>query len=481
MPRIPLRLLAVCFPLTLTLASAPAVRAQMPTFPTDAPVLPPNLLTLLGGGSYDAAQSGPLLVVSPAQFFSPAVALPLGGKPASLLRISEALGGQRRIVRIGGITALVPKLMTVINTHPGKANAFAGLKAGETVKLLLATLTPAQWDLVGGAGGLGASDLTEDQRTLWESLMPEQMLIQKSSAVPGEKPGSWVFSDSTQIPVANPSAVRLRINKKTNWMFSKSGQDDYSYGGSPPEGTPEGRKTDYMLLSVAALPDGGTRISGGLEPKTSRDPNQVYGVALLADAPNRLKAGAVDFASPTLDPRISLAFAPRPVAPSAASDPQAELARQASALPTVGDLFSRVTAATGFVFVADRRVRDQPVFVAGAGARAGDVLQALALSLTGAFRKIGTDAYTGAGAKPFYLLTADTAGVGAEVARLAEWAEDAESTKRRVMDASHAAAAKNDPLSHLHFAPGDPYAPTDAQARRAEEGWRKEKYASRPR
>jgi hypothetical protein len=108
----------------------------------------------------------------------------------------------------------------------------------------------------------------------------------------------------------------------------------------------------------------------------------------------------------------------------------------------------------------------------GQRARAGDVLQALCWSVTGAFRKIGASTY---------LLSDDVQGIGTRWARLAEWAEAADLARSNAMQELLDAVAKRDPLSHLRFAPGDPYDAFVRTTRRVDAAYRKERYTPRAR
>ena len=140
-------------------------------------------------------------------------------------------------------------------------------------------------------------------------------------------------------------------------------------------------------------------------------------------------------------------------------------------------MIARINRETRLQFVADRRVRDLPVYFRGDSARSGDLLQAFARSVCGTFRKIPPSA---PGEPTLYLLTCDRDGVGAQVARLAQWGEKAEDAKRALEDKTGAQVAKTHPLSYLSFAADDPYAISPAQSETLESRWAKEEYAEAP-
>lgn len=78
----------------------------------------------------------------------------------------------RRVLTMGAITALVPRTMTMLNTRPGKPDPFADLRSEDRLFLLMAQWTPAQWAKAGSDTGIGAGDLTDEQRPLFAGLAP---------------------------------------------------------------------------------------------------------------------------------------------------------------------------------------------------------------------------------------------------------------------------------------------------------------------
>ena len=460
---------------------------------------PPAWLTTLRSLPYDVAERGPLLAVIPEPLivfpYDPARTQPLPTRYATLAALTTATN--TKLFSAGGMNVLAPRTLTVINTKPGKANPFGNLSPADTLKLLLSTFTSAQWKLVGSATGVGAGDLTDDQKVLWAQMLPERSQVQKSKVEAGPEPNSVQYADISTTDVHPRDTGRLRLSKTLSFSFYKPGAKDTSWGGDPYMGrlTDQIGQTQTMLLSLA-------------QNRNTKADDSAYGVPLLLEQPNRLKVGAVDFAAPVLDKRVALTDFPSRKVAGAANKPASppakapaseqerfqqwmeQSAQEMALLPTVGDVLQKVTKATGVEFVADRRARELPVYVRGESARAGDVLTALALAVGGTFRKMDVSSKPGettnkttdktADTTPLYLLTDDVEGIGSRVARLAEWAEAAEELKRRVTEKADEAAAKNDPLAYLSFAPNDGFALTPAQTKRVEDGWRKEKYASPP-
>jgi len=445
-------------PLLLTAGGAPPAVAQEPPSAPVAAGSPSTLLVLpLLRGLPDT--EGTLVVLAPTAPLP--VAEPLPERVTSLRTIARSFGKQ--VVAVGSVSTLAPLTMPVITTRPGAANFYTEAGPGAVVQALLATLTPAQWQIVCSVGGIGAHDLTDDQQPLWDALLPEHMQLQKYHEK-GDIPGVIVQSvdgDTPMIDIRDRSAVRLRVNKTVDFHLAAVGSDNTSYNGNPyflSEGD------GYNVWSYSVDPNGG-KILGGLFNPAGRPLNSAYGVPLVTYPPARLKDGAIDFAAASLNGSVAL---------TDLSD------RAASATPpTVGELLTRISLTTGVEFVADRRVRDLPLYIRGDSARTGDLLKILAWSVSGAFRKV-PPATVGTDTTPLYLLTDNVEGIGARVAQLAAWAENAEMQKQRLMNRAPAMTAKNDPLRYLAFAPDDRFALSEALSGQVESLWRKNKNAEPP-
>lgn len=444
--------------------------------------------------NYDPAQFGALIVVAPRSYLPPTAKLSPSPSIAAIAGATDS-----RVVSAGGVNVLVGRTMTVLNDKPGKANPFAGMPPGQIFKLLLATLTPAQWQKVGAENGIGPGDLNEDQAALWEAMMPSRFRVQSSTVRPGDTPNSWKYTDSTFTDVKDTGSVRIRISKQTTFQFSKQGTEDYSWGGNPYQagggGHTDGEKI-HLLMAISPLPNG--TIREGMSWGGSQQPNNAFGVQLISEQPRFLKTGAIDFAAPVLNTVISLADFPvrpapkvptpgtSPTPPTPQQEEYIRLTRELAQLPTIGQILERVTQATGIEFLADKRVRDLPVYLRGNSARAGDLLMALAWSVAGAFRAI-EPAVMSSGrpgeqldTAPLYVLAEDVPGIGGRVANLGLWGQDADMLRRKMLDGAAEKAARNDPLSYISYAPGDQYALSPAQVSLAEKQWKKTKYAAGP-
>jgi len=101
--------------------------AQAPQASNTKQAPPPSLRSYLEKLQYDVGERGPLLAVAPEETvvlsrdgsdYRPGSRLSLG----TLARLTE-----RRVATIGGLTALVPLTMKLIESHPGKANPYRGM------------------------------------------------------------------------------------------------------------------------------------------------------------------------------------------------------------------------------------------------------------------------------------------------------------------------------------------------------------------
>lgn len=422
--------------LATAVQAAPQGYAPLPPPSNSLPLVPtPQLLLPLLRDIPDAAGADGMLVVLASPTTTP-ITEPLPNRITSLRFIARALGKQ--VITAGGVSTLAPLTMPVIEAHPPAANIYAGLRPGEALKALLATFTPAQWQQIGSAYGIGPRDLAGEQVRLWERLMPTHLQLREEKAELVS--GVWQPKESTQTSIQNMSAIRLRLNKTVEFELAMGNSTNYSYSGNP-YGTYN--RTGPVSYSMSRYDD------SAVSPAA----NTAFGVALVPDRRARLKVGAVDFTASALNVVVPLARL------SAGTD--------GTEAPTIGDLLRQITKTTGVEFVADRRVRDLPIYVRG-DARAGDLLMALAWSVSGVFRKI-EPATVGGDTAPLYLLTDDIEGIGTRVARLADWGEEAAARRQKFMEGTASAAAKSHPLQYLSFAREDRFALSDTLSEHIED------------
>lgn len=290
--------------------------------------------------------------------------------------ITQVAAAYGRLVRgFETVTAIAPPTMTLLNTAPGTPNPYDGIPKNDAFKLLLGSLNDAQWAALTSDRGLGAADLTgQTQHDLFAALFPAKSVTLHPEYGWGRGPGPE-YSPLT-LTDTDMAQVRLRVHqrvmiglpvvgKKTEWLNS-------------PEETPPGQ-TQYQL--------------GDYESGQGKD--TLYGVQIRAVLPNVLKNGDLDFnILPVFKKPVSL-----------------------EGVKTVGDLVARVGQATRTELYADRRYEKRSVMLLGPPtARARDVLEALALCVTGTFRRVG----------PAFVLTDDVLGAGTRRIILNRFAQDAD-------------------------------------------------------
>ncbi len=128
------------------------------------------------------------------------------------------------------------------------------------------------------------------------------------------------------------------------------------------------------------------------------DLSYLYGVQVRKVVDNKLKPSNLNYKARELDAPLNLV-------------PEA----------TVAEICKSASAASGLKLMADARIGALPIKTVGQSARAGDILQAMALCLTGAYRKVGD----------IYLLTSDLEGVGTRRLKLAVWKWDIDTATQR--------------------------------------------------
>ena len=195
------------------------------------PVSMDTLDAALAAVTWDVSRRGPLLVVNP----QGTRALPSSEPPPASERAGDvnlrtlAARFGRQLMPAGSLTALVPITMVVLNAQPGRPNPYAGLPRSQKVKLLMASLTPAQWRTMGSPQGLGMADLTQEQQPLFLSLLPEPFALNNYKMQDGSK-----LSQHGKDVVLTPqqrAGVHLRVNRAAE-MYLPQGNGSF---GFPPD------------------------------------------------------------------------------------------------------------------------------------------------------------------------------------------------------------------------------------------------------
>jgi hypothetical protein len=338
--------------------------------PARPPTAPPTLAWAMGQAK--ASQDTLYVAVAAEKVKPPSNAAPL--TPDESVRQIAVTYGQ--IVQdFGDVTAVAPPTMTVLNTDPGDPDPYDGLPPTDALKLLAGSLSDAQWALLTGTQGLGYDDLTDArQQGLFRAQFLGGLVIQQvldNSATP--LPGITLTADDLRV-------VRLRLCQQVSIMLPVIGQPQ-SYSGMGIE--PDDGKPHY--------------ISGFID---NTDADTVYGVQLRAVVPNTPKPS--DLSEDSLNAAIPLA-----------------------GIKTVGDLIGRIGVTAHLELYADPRYASRLVILAGPmSARAGDLLQALALCVRGTYRHVG----------PAYVLTDDLMGLGTRQMILSRFAQQADEARAGAME-----------------------------------------------
>jgi len=309
--------------------------------------------------------------------------------------------------RLGGwfghVYALAPPTMTVLNTSPALADLPLGDLAGQHPETyLLGLLTEDQLRQM-GTTGLAYADMSVDQQSLMRAMLPEPLeIIPANAALP--KDGA---SQIRKIG-GNDLFTSLRLHGFLTSDFFAHAPSGFGIGDT---------RGSLETTGAYKLPFGGYSNRAARGKATEN--------ILRADMPNVLKAGDFNWNRRDLEHPVSL-----------------------PGVKTVDDLMGRLAKATGLELYADTHYGRQTVLIAGsakASVAAGDVMQALALCVCGAWRQVG----------PAYVLTDDVQGLGFRQQFLAEIGQ---TWSNRLSQAGKDAGSHLQALDWLHalsFAPGD--------------------------
>ncbi len=272
---------------------------------------------------------------------------------------------ERKAVPVGRLTAVVPTTMVTIDDSLAQApNLYDGLPREAKILALMAALSPGQWRLL-GERGLGLNDLRGEPRAILASLLSPPLHWDRYHLHDGV-----MFMRETEHLTLDPKdapGVRLRLYREIELMVH-----------------PEGQRGGFFLSFGPKGVENGT--IGRLSTKAEAD--SVYGVAIRQTVPNRPKPGGIRFDDRAYD---------APVSPVGAT--------------TVREALTLASKATGREILADLRIADLPVAASGGAVRAGDLLGAIALAVTGTYRPVG----------PGFVLTSDLVGLGTRKMRIDRW------------------------------------------------------------
>lgn len=401
---------------------APLLRAQTPPPAAPPPKAVRTLADALDWTVWDAARRGVLLAVAPASVKPPPVPRKFDDEgnyiyepvPASSFdgyALADVLPiFRRQQKKFGAVTAVAPVEMVVLNPNPGPPDWTANLGRRELTERLMASLTGAQWRQIGTSAGLGAGAMTGEQRALWERILPDPMVVDRTKtryAYRERNPAKTIALTAQQ-----RADVRLKIEVETSVDAKRT--KDSGYFPVVFDQNRSGGDKEFLALA-------GDEQYAGTPDK--------YGQMLSQKVPNVLKRGQLDVA--TLTAAVSL-----------------------TGTPTVGELVKRIGRAGRIELYADARIAKLSVWTRGESAPGGDILRALCLCVCGAVRQVG----------PAYVLTSDVAGIAPRRAIVDDWIIDATRAARQEDIRRREKMAVSDRMAQLSFADGDPLAlPSDVR------------------
>ena len=347
---------------------------------------PKDYYSALAGMSWDTPHAGPVVAVC-----------------LSVDKVSANLSGMdRKVVQVGAVRSVAPLRMITLDTaFTEQPNLYDGMPRDLKVLYLLTTLSGSQWTRI-SADGLSMADCSADQAAVMRSLFPHPFQWTESTAQLSEHGGSTIqYMAPMDTPVNTLSdtdlqSVKLRLDRHLLLIFKMR--------NGP--GTTFGQVRDHQP---------GERV-----PRIKEDfESGEFGHQVEVESPNALRKSQLNYRDSRLSPKI----------PMVAGE-------------SVPALLQRIAAACNLELYADPHYSYQRMFEAGADAPAGDLLAAVALSISGTFRKVG----------PAYVLTCDLEGVGTHQAQLATWENDLSHLVNEREDAMRAAIEKSDKLSLLKYA-----------------------------
>lgn len=329
----------------------------------------PALLSQLG---WEKAARAPLLVVLP----DPKLArrLPLASLPArpTLAELATAMG--RQVTRLPSLTCLTPTHMDLLALPTGPPEAAVTWERADTLTRLLTTLDTAQWARLTSAQGLGATDLQPEQLPLLQRLVGRITQCWRSTP-------TNTFVDEAELSERERAALRIQLSRVLQLGVPAVTEDD-------PDAD-----VHYLYSPERYLPQQSTWHIG-----ESASPN-----LLVRRVPAKPKASELSESLLGLERLVSLEGA-----------------------ATLGELLARVSRAARLELHTDPRVAKLPLWVAPRAplVPVRDVLQALALSVTGTFRRVG----------PAFVLTDDRVGIGTRLAKWHLWWASAQALRDQELD-----------------------------------------------
>jgi len=364
-----------------------------------------SLETFVQSMHWNPSTQGPLMVLEPGA--------------VKKKQTAEGLAGYERMrVSLPGLSAIVPDTMVVIDDSLEQApNMYDGLPRHSKVLYLMTTLNADQWEAITGSG-LGLSQLTRDQKAVLNSILPRPFVystfqVSNDHDVKPAEAGI-TLSDSDQ------QAVRLHLERTLMLMLPVVGRPN---SVTPRTTRDDGGKPGERVFHC--------------DSEEGFDKRDAFGINMRQTRPNQQKPSGLDYRSSKLSGSIRLNSSER-----------------------ISTLLDRVGQATGFEIRADLRVGDLKMECIGRTAPISSVLKAIALAVTGTYRKVGSA----------YVLTSDLEGIGTRKLKLAAYDSDLNTKLQTEETLWRSQIYKSGHLNQLRFRADDPLTPDDNLARKLDQG-----------
>ncbi|MDR3689876.1 MAG: hypothetical protein P4L46_10890 [Fimbriimonas sp.] len=345
----------------------------------------PQVLTydsVVSGLPWDAEKQGPLIAPCPLRV----------AKGKTLADID------RKLMRVGQVTVVVPPTMVTLNTHFAEApNLYDGLPRQAKVMYLLTLLTEDQWVKLTN-DGMSLSDCRGEQKAVMQSILPNPFRLRSVKVL---SPNSWSQDPSTpdlDLSDQDRQQVRLRLVRNVELTLPLNNNGGFT-GDSL-----DGKLKTGMKMRELHEPDG-----------------DEYGQHVRIESDNVPKKSQLDTRDPRFDTKVAL-----------------------TNNESIEKLMSRLGSTLNIELYADPHYRNMQLIERGSQATARDLLQAVAYGVCGTYRKV----------ESAYVLTSDLEGVAAHKARLAAWEDDIDKVVDVRKETWRTIVAKSGELGKVKFVAG---------------------------
>ncbi len=342
--------------------------------------------------NWDASKKGGLLTVNPE-------------RTLAKHQGTNLVDYDRKLVTIGHLSAVVPMDMTLIDDSFKEPNMYDGLTRDAKVLYLLSTMTTQQVQTATKTG-IGLHDLQGEQVKVMKSLLPERLLWKTLESDGRNTYGREL--EKGEVPANQMDQVKLKI--QYGLILHLSTQNN-----------PNG----YSPMSIDSMAG---RAGSTKSIRDANDSGTSFGTTPRQLVTNRLKPSQLNYDLPTLAVEIDT-----------------------TGNMKLDELLSRISRSTGVEIHADVRVGYLPVAYFGKTGIASDLLKAVAMGVSGTYRKVGSA----------FVLTCDLVGMGARKLRFAAWKGNADKQMEARKDMWRKQVVQSGALSKLDFDTDNPNKPND--------------------